>query len=56
MADPDNDDVIDNLEPEADESMRCPDCGAYPEEDHLIDCSYDDEDDDIDEEEVDDFS
>jgi hypothetical protein len=33
-----------------DDAARCPDCGAYPEEYHEMDCGYDD-DDDIDAEE-----
>lgn len=26
-----------------DESERCPDCGAWPEEYHEMDCSFDDD-------------
>jgi hypothetical protein len=34
-------------------SDRCPDCGAYPEEYHEMDCGYSDDDEDIDAEVMD---
>jgi hypothetical protein len=57
----DDDDPMFGDDPEVPDELnveRCPDCGAWPEDYHEMDCAYDDDDDieDDEDEDVEDFA